>query len=323
MKKSIFIYLIPVLFFMTLLITAASGDNGPAAPSVNTLSRYNVTHDLGRDALTLKITGNDLDALSIKVENSVLTISEKVKEAAAPVSQSFMLPAAVDDEKMSIDRKNDVIVIKLPILKDAPAKKNNAAPVPGSRKWYFNDRDMSDLFNFKVPAFHDDNDIYMRKFFEDDDFGKFDKYFNEMMRFRKELNKKMNIEKNPAAGNNSFSEYSVTHRIDGDKLIVDITGSNLNDLLVNVENGVMKIQNKVSNKDSYNSGNQTGEVNFYSSFMQSFTLPVNVEATGMKVEKKDKLVRVTLPIVKEKGVMERLKKQEEPKKEEKPKEGAF
>ncbi len=323
MKKSIFIYLIPVLFFMTLLISAASGDNGPSTPSVNTLARYNVTHDLGKDALTIKITGRDLDALSVKVEDSVLAISEKVKAGAPPVSQSFALPAAVDDEKMSIDRKNDVIVIKLPVSKEAPPKKRDAAPAPGARKWYFNDRDMSDLFDFKVPAFPDDNDVYMRNFFEDDDLGKFDKYFNEMMRFRKGLNKKLNIGKNQAAGNNSFSEYSVAHRIEGTNLIVDITGNNLNDLSVTVENGVMKIQNKVSNKNSYNSGDQTEEVNFYSSFMQSFTLPVSVEATGMKVEKKDKLVRVTLPIVKEKGVMERLKKQEEPKKEEKPKEGAF
>lgn len=322
MKKSIFIYLIPVLLFMTFLISSASGDNGPAAPSVNTLSRYNVTHDLGRDALTLKITGRDLDALSLKVENSVLTVSEKVKDASAPVSQSYTLPVAVDDEKMSIDRKNDVIVIKLPVLKGEPSKKNNAA-VPGSRKWYFNDNDMKDLFDFKVPAFADDNDVYMRKFFEDDDFGKFDKYFNEMMRFRKELNKKMNIEKNLFTGNNSFSEYNVAHRVEGDTLVVDITGNALNDLLVSVENGVMKIQNKVSNKDSYNSGNQTGEVNFYSSFMQSITLPVNVEATGMKVEKKEKLVRVTLPIVKEKGVLERLKKQEEHKKEDKSQGGVF
>ncbi|HNY10312.1 MAG TPA: Hsp20/alpha crystallin family protein [Candidatus Wallbacteria bacterium] len=322
MKKKIFVYMLPVLLFMAFLVSSASGDNGPAAPAINTLSRYNVTHDLGKDSLTLKITGRDLDNLAVKVEESILTISEKVKNAA-PVSQSFTLPAAVDDEKMSIDRKNDVIVIKLPLLNDGALKKNNAARVPGGRKWYFNDRDMRDLFDFKVPAFQDESDVYMRKFFEDDDFGKFDKYFNEMMRFRKELNKKMNIEKNPFAGNNSFSEYNVTHRIDGNNLIVDIAGNNLNDVQVSVENGVMKIQNKVSNKNTYNSENQTGEVDFYSSFMQSFTLPVNVEATAMKVEKLDKSVKVTLPIVKEKNAMERLKKQEEPKKDEKPKDGSF
>ena len=322
MKKSIFLYLIPLLFFTALLISSASGDNGPAAPPVNTLSRYNVTHDPGRDSLTIKITGRDLEDLSVKVEDGVLTISEKIKEASAPVSQSYALPAAVDDEKMSIDRKNDVIVIKLPVLKDGPSKKNNAA-VPGSRKWYFNDRDMQDLFDFKVPAFPNENDVYMRKFFEDDDFGKFDKYFNEMMRFRKELNKKMNIEKNSFTGNNSFSEYNVTHRVEGDTLVVDITGNNLNDLLVSVENGVMKIQNKVSNKNSYSSEDRTGEVDFYSSFMQSFTLPVNVEATGMRVEKKDGSVKVTLPIVKEKNAMDRLKKREEPKKDEKSQGGSI
>lgn len=273
----------------------AAADN--AAGALNTLSKYSIRHSQDNDFFTVTITGPKAEDLSVSADDSVITIRDRGSERNPGSVQSFPLPVAVDGGAAREDKKPGELTVKIPILKrdGKTAPKSSAA---GGRKWYFNDRDLEDLFDFKVPAISDERDVNIRKFFEEDEMFPFDKYFDEVMKVRAKMHRELKgIHKNMPKGVNTFSRYNVTHNVENGNIVVKITGDDLSNVTVKVENNVMMIENRNENKSTEKDENSYSSQQFYSSFAQSFTLPANVDGVKMKVERKSPgEILVTVPL---------------------------
>ena len=281
-------------------IQAATGNAGAekSQAATNSLSKFSISHSQDNANLNIHISGPEAEDLSVAVDESVMTLREKGKPGIPGYIQSFSLPAAVDSEGAKVEKSPGKMTITLPLTKKDD-KNPQMQKSSGGRKWYFEDKDMQNLFNFNMPAFGDERDVNIRKFFEEDEMFPFDKYFDEIMKVRSKMHRELKgIHKAMPKGMNSFSEYNVTHNIEGGNMVVKITGSDLTNVTVKVENNVMMIENRNEKNNTKKDENSYSSQQFYSSFAQSFTIPVGVDSTKMKVDRKSPgEIVVTIPVI--------------------------
>lgn len=294
MNKRIFIY-ISLLFLFGGLYVATEAFSKPDK-AADPFAAYSISSVMENGVVTVKITGKDAERLSVVVDGSRLLIKDRNAASGAPSSKNYELPAAVDEGGMSISRDPGVLVMKLPVAGSGEPERAVKITPPAPQPRRTPDADpFADPFDFDVPSMGKE-DEFIKKFMGDDMFDMMDRQFEQMRRMRSELNRKFAAPGRPHGGVKLFSEYNVSHRVDGDTLVVTISGKDLGDLSVKVENGMMSISNNVSRKDVFGGDGGTSEVNSFSTSSRSFSLPVAVDANRMRVEKSRDVVTVTLPL---------------------------
>jgi|GEM_PF-5547717 len=277
----------------SFFIYAAENSAGKNSDGFASFSSLNVSNRLSDTTLEIMISGPGVEKVLTEIEDGYLVIGEN-KNGMLVASQTYRLPVNVDKSAMKSERLAGALKLSLPVLKDdGSSKKIVKSKVDRLKKWKSLENDMNDLFNFNMPAIAED-DFFGKKFF-DDEFKRIDNHMKSMALMHEELNKKIS-----SAGkknrNSERSECEVSQRIESNEVIVSVKGPNLNNVDIKVEDNMFKIQNKLGGETKIEDEKKSEKMNYFSSFNQSFTLPVEVESANMKVNKTTDEIIVKLPI---------------------------
>ncbi len=301
-KKIIITAIVLLLMFPAVYInhTVASGGNAAdksdaAAPGYNSLSKYNVSHQLGETELKINIKGTFGNEVEAFIDDGRLIIKNNNDGGG---QESYALPAAVNENGVKTEIRQNHIIITAPLIKKSEDSGSAIkAKINRMKKWHSLDKDIDSLFNFDNNFFSND-EVFGRNFFNGE-LDRIDRQVENMLKMQRDLQNQMRM-KGFGHGAGAFSSpgFKVSHKIENGSVIVSIEGNNLNNLEFKTEDNIFKIHNKLSSINEESSENQISRMNFHSSFAESFTLPAKVDSAKMKIERFDNKIIVTLPIAK-------------------------
>ncbi len=285
-----------VVFCFEINSVKASGESTNQS-GYNSLSQYNITHQIKDNELILSIKNNSGNKTETFIENNKLILRQTDKNNKNS-EESYPLPVYVNEDKIKIKVENNQITINAPIIKSGNTNTDALnSRIHRTKTWNSINKDMDDLFNFNDELFNND-EIFGRIFF-DNEMKRMDKHIKNMMKMQENISKHLKNRLN--TGNiNITNEVSlnINDKIVNDNVIVTIEGNPLDNLDIKVKDNILTVQNKISQIKETTSENEVSKFNYNSMASQSLSLPAKVDSTKMKMDKqKDKII-VTLPIVK-------------------------